>query len=151
MHDHDRPLSARGRSDIPMIAKCIRDANIRPSIIISSSAIRARETARILAAELGYPGEFLQTDKGAYLATAEQLKKLIASQDDGFSSMIIVGHNPGLSDLAEELLPGSTESLPTCGVFAVDIDVDSWALIEDAKASMLLKKKPDLCLGNNGD
>ena len=134
-----------------MIAKCIRDANIRPSIIISSSAIRATETARILAAELGYPGEFLQTEKSIYLATAEQLKKLIASQDDGFSSMIIVGHNPGLSDLAEELLPGSTESLPTCGVFAVDIDVDSWALIENAKVSMLLKKKPDLCLGNNGD
>lgn len=151
MHDHDRPLSARGRSEIPMIAKCIRDANIRPSIIITSSAIRARETARILAAELGFPAEFIQQEKGAYLATVEQLKKLIAIQDDGFCSMIIVGHNPGLSDLAESLLPGSTESLPTCGVFAVDLDVDSWGLIDTANANMLLKKKPELAIGNNGD
>ena len=151
LHDHDRPLSARGRSEIPTIAKCIRGANIRPSLIVTSSAIRARETARILAAELGFPAEFIQQEKSAYLATAEQLKKMIAVQDDGFNSIIIVGHNPGLSDLAQELLPCSAESLPTCGVFAMELDTDSWGLLDGAKAKMLLKKKPDLPINNNGN
>lgn len=128
--DHDRPLNKRGERDAPFMARRIDVAGIRPSLILSSTAVRAWTTAKIIARHLGYPQEFLQREKDLYLASLYGLLDVVAAQDDAFNSLMIVGHNPGLTDFADFLSPGLTDNLPTAGVVAVGIDRDDWSLYE---------------------
>lgn len=126
LSDHDRPLNGRGKRDAPVIAERIRKAGIRPSLIISSPAKRAWSTAKFVAKEISYPVEFLQREKGLYHAGLQSLLETIAQQDQGFNSILLVGHNPGLTDIANFLVPRMTDNIPTCGFVSVLVDQDDW-------------------------
>lgn len=126
--DHERPLNKRGKRDAPEMARRIHAAGIRPSLILSSPAVRAWTTAKIIAAEISYPLEFLQRDKHLYLAGLDNLIDIVDAQENGFNNILIVGHNPGLTYFANYLCPELTANMPTCGVVSVTIDADSWDL-----------------------
>lgn len=126
--DHERPLNARGKRDAPVMAARLKDAGVRPSLIMSSHAVRAWTTARIVAKGISYPVEFLQREKGLYLAGPARIFDLLADQDPGFNSIMIVGHNPGFTDLANHFVPGLTGNIPTCGYVSVSIESDDWNL-----------------------
>lgn len=126
--DRERPLSNQGKKDIARMATHMGSANVRPSLILSSSAVRTWETARLVAAELGYPIEFLQREASLYLADTFQLLDIITAQDDGFNHLMIIGHNPGLSDLAKLLVPGVIDGLPTSGWVTIQLDTKTWGL-----------------------
>jgi phosphohistidine phosphatase len=136
--DHERPLNRRGESDAPIMAKRLLDAGIRPSLILSSPAVRAWNTAKIISREIGYPTEFLQRDIKLYLASANSLIDIVAKQDKGFNSIVVVGHNPGLTELAEYLVPGAVDDIPTCGLFSVSIDSEDWDIRSHPKAALNL-------------
>jgi len=134
--DHERPLNPRGERDAPKMARRINEAGIRPSLIVSSPATRAWNTAKFLANEISYPNEFLQRDNKLYGASLDTLIRYLASQDSGFNSILMVGHNPGLTEFANYLVPHVTNNLPTAGVVSVQIDSDDWDL-RDAKSITL--------------
>ncbi len=134
--DHERPLNTRGERDAPEMARRINEAGIRPSLIVSSPATRAWNTAKFLAKEISYPNEFLQRDNKLYGAGLDTLIRYLASQDSGFNSILMVGHNPGLTEFANYLVPDVTNNLPTAGVLSVQIDSDDWDL-RDAKSITL--------------
>lgn len=76
--------------------------------------------------------------------------KLIAEQDTGFNSIMIVGHNPGLTDFANYLLPNLTDNIPTCGFVSLTIDLKDWNLDRDIETESVIyeypkrvEKKPD--------
>lgn len=135
LDDHDRPLNARGKRDAPEMAARIKHAGIRPSLIISSSANRAWTTAKEIAREISYPPEFLHREKSLYHAGVRSLLDILAEQDVGFNSILMVGHNPGFTDLANYLIPDLTDNIPTCGFVSMLIDRDDWDLhdVEDVK------------------
>lgn len=128
LSDHDRPLNNRGKRDAPVMGERLSEAGIRPSLILSSSAVRAWTTARIIAKSISYPAEFLQKEPRLYHAGVNRIYDVIAAQDEGFKSIMIVGHNPGLTDFANELVPGLTTNIPTAGFVAVLVDSDDWNL-----------------------
>ena len=128
LNDHDRPLNKRGKRDAPIMGERMKNAGIRPSLILSSTAVRAWKTAKIIADQIAYPREFLQREPGLYHAGLNKLYDVIAAQDEGFNSITIVGHNPGLTDLANDLIPNVTDNLPTAGFIAVLVDSDDWDL-----------------------
>jgi len=128
LKDHDRPLNKRGERDAPIMGERMKNAGIRPSLILSSTAERAWATAKIIADQITYPREFLQREPGLYHAGLNKLYDVIAAQDEGFNSITIVGHNPGLTDLANDLVPNLTENLPTAGFVSVLVDSDDWDL-----------------------
>lgn len=140
--DRERPLNKRGERDAPKMGKRMHDAGIRPSLIVSSPAVRAWTTARIVAEQLGYPFEFLQREKDLYLASLDRILDVIVAQDNGFNNLMIVGHNPGLTDLVNYLQPGLTSNLPTAGVVSVSIEQDDWSLYERPKTELLLHDYP---------
>jgi len=142
LSDRDRPLNKRGERDAPVMGKRIADAGIRPSLIVSSPANRAWTTARIFAEQLSYPMEFLQRENELYLASLEDLLDVVAAQDNGFNSLMIVGHNPGLTDFVNYLSPGLTNNLPTSGVISVNIDQDNWKLYERPETELVLHDYP---------
>ncbi len=117
-------------------------AGIRPSLIVSSPAVRAWTTAKVIADAIGYPREFLQRDDALYLASVEGILDVIAAQDVGFNSLMLVGHNPGFTSLANYLVPGITNNVPTAGVISVELDTDDWTLYERPDVKLLLYDFP---------
>ncbi|HEX7062811.1 MAG TPA: histidine phosphatase family protein [Woeseiaceae bacterium] len=140
--DFERPLSRRGEENAPLMAARITDAGIRPSLIMSSPAVRAWSTAKLVARAISYPLEFLHREERLYLAGLDQLLDLLAEQDTGFNSIVVVGHNPGLTELANYLLPGVTRDIPTCGLVSLAIDTDDWNLRDKKPLELLLYDYP---------
>jgi len=142
LSDHDRPLNKRGERDAPEMASRIHNAGIRPSLILSSPAVRAWTTAKAVASQISYPAEFLQRDERLYHAGVQTIVGVLNQQDFGFNSIIIVGHNPGLTDLANFLVPGLTNNIPTCGLVSVTFDSADWDLAGDKKFELALYDYP---------
>ncbi|HNP34963.1 MAG TPA: histidine phosphatase family protein [Woeseiaceae bacterium] len=140
--DKERPLNSRGKQDAPAMGRRIAAAGIRPSLIISSPAVRAWSTARAVARELTYPLEFLQRENALYLAGVDDILDVIAAQDNGFNNLMLFGHNPGLTEFANFLSPGVCNNLPTAGVVAVTIDQDNWQLHTQPATRLLLYDFP---------
>ena len=142
LSDRERPLNKRGERDAPLMGQRVWEHSIRPSLIISSPATRAWATARIIAAAITYPVEFLQREKSLYHASVDAILDVIVAQDPGFNSLMVVGHNPGLTDFANYLSPGLTNNLPTAGVVSVEFDQDDWDLFARPPTKLLLYDYP---------
>jgi len=142
LSDRERPLNKRGKRDAPVMGKRMIEHGIRPSLIISSPAKRAWSTAKLIAAEISYPIEFLQREESLYLASLDQTLGVIVAQDNSFNSLMVVGHNPGMTDFANFLSQGLTNNLPTAGVVSVQIDQDDWNLYERPRTDLLVYDYP---------
>lgn len=142
LSDRERPLNKRGERDAPKMGRRIVAAGIRPSLIISSPAVRAWTTAKVFAKELNYPIEFLQREDGLYLASLDNLLDAIATQDPGFNNLMLFAHNPGLTELANYFVPGLTNNLPTCGVVSLNFDSDDWMLYDRPKTELVAYDYP---------
>lgn len=142
LQDRERPLNGRGQRDAPIMAQHINEAGIRPSLILSSPAVRAWTTAKTIAHEIGYPAEFLQQEDRLYHASIRSLLKVISEQDSGFNNLMIVGHNPGLTDFANYLTPKITDNIPTCAFVSFEIDREDWNLDVDAETRLMVYDYP---------
>lgn len=142
LSDRKRPLNRRGERDAPVMGERILNHGIRPSLIVASPATRAWTTAKIVAAAINYPREFLQKEDRLYLASLDEILDVVVAQDNGFNNLMLVGHNPGLTDFANFLVPGLTNNLPTAGVVSVEIERDDWSLYERPAAKLLVHDWP---------
>lgn len=104
----------------------LRDSGARPSLLVTSPAVRALQTARLVAQEIGYPLEFLQREADLYLATPDEILQVIARQDNAFNDILICGHNPGLTDLANRLTGARIDNVPTCGMVVIESAAKDW-------------------------
>ena len=125
--DYERPLKRRGERDAPRMGRRLREAGIRPSLILSSPARRAWTTAQLIAEAIGCPGERLQREPELYLASLETILAVLAAQSADVSSLMLVGHNPGLASFGNYLVPGSIDKLPSGGVIAVEFEQAHWS------------------------
>jgi phosphohistidine phosphatase len=125
--DFERPLNKRGQRDTPIMGRRYMDKNIRPTLIVTSAARRALETAKLLARTIGYPIEFMHIEKSLYLADADTLLETIELQEDTFSDIVLCAHNPGITDLANQLTRESIANVPTCGMVIIEADTDQWS------------------------
>ncbi len=117
--DHDRPLNARGERDAPAMASRLASAAVRPARILSSTALRARTTAGAFGAALGVD---IELDSALYGAPARVLRA--AASASGAASVMVVAHNPGMTDLAASLSGGGIAHMPTCAVALFRWNVD---------------------------
>ena len=95
-----------------------------------------------MADAINYPREFLQKESALYLAPLDTILDVIMAQDNGFNNLMLFGHNPGFTDMANFLVPGLTNNLPTAGVVSVEIDQDDWNLYERPKTRLLVHDWP---------
>lgn len=128
LDDRERPLSERGERDAPRMGVRLKDRHARPELLITSPAKRALRTAKAVARMLAYPLQRLAIEERLYLAPPERIRDVIAAQDDRLTSLLVVGHNPGLTELVNRLLPDlRLDNLPTGGVVAIDFAARRWA------------------------
>src|SRR6188474_1511952 len=115
LDDHDRPLNARGERDAPRMGRLARKKRLSVELIISSDALRARLTAEAVADAIGYGGQILLDPRLYHASAADILAVLRSAVDDNVTTVMIVGHNPGLEDLVARLT-GDPEGLPTAAL-----------------------------------
>jgi len=126
LSDFDRPLNDRGNRDAPIIGEVLKNKKVKPDLVISSSAKRALTTAKILSDIIGYPIENIEESYEIYETTTQNLLDVVNDIDDINNSVILFGHNPGFTRLANLLGDKYIENLPTCAVAEIELDVDSW-------------------------
>ena len=136
--DHDRPLSKRGKRDAPEMGARLAARGARPSVILSSTARRALATARRVAEALGYPLDEIRSSRRLYFAGAGQILRFIMEQPAEWPEIIVVGHNPGFTDLANLLVPElRLDNLVTAGCVTMDFPTDDWSQIAQVRATLL--------------
>jgi phosphohistidine phosphatase len=124
--DRDRALSKRGKREAEQIGQRLREQDLVPDRIISSSALRARDTARRVAAESGFRGSIDELDE-LYLAEPDAYIKAVQRlADERAERVLVVGHNPGLEGLGL-LLTGEPTSLPTAGLLVCALPIASFS------------------------
>ncbi len=125
LSDHDRSLNKRGVKNAQSIGEFLNAITGRPDLIISSSATRASQTARIIADEIGYPINEIKSTRELYLAWINDILKTISSLPKNIDSCIIVGHNPGLTDLIN-YFGIKLDSLPTASAACIEFETTQW-------------------------
>ena len=122
--DHERPLAKRGKNDAPTIGRLLYRKGLVPELIVSSTAKRARKTAKIVAENCGYRRDIILSDD-LYLAPPAAYAELLQQLPDNVDRIMFVGHNPGMSDLLYALT-GVEEDLPTAALAQIELDVSRW-------------------------
>lgn len=132
--DINRPLNERGEKDAPLMADHLRQSNFCVDQIVSSDAHRAYSTAEIYAASLKVQ---LQHDHGLYMASSDDIVKKARQLNDQFSSVMLVGHNPSMTEAVNTLCADTgIEDMPTCSVAIIEFDVDRWSDIDSSQAAL---------------
>jgi phosphohistidine phosphatase len=127
--DHERPLNKRGKKTAPLMGHLLRDNQLVPELIVSSTAVRARTTAQAAAEACGYPGEVTLTDE-LYLATAGEILRYAQERtEDTLGRVMLVGHNPGMEEVVN-MLSGRREPFPTAALAVFELDIDHWRKLE---------------------
>lgn len=126
LNDHDRPLNKRGKRDAPVMAGILKKYFPRPDMIVASPSKRTRATAEVMATGLGMNKHDIVYDKNIYHADAFTLMHIVGDMENSVNTVLLVGHNPGLTVLANMYAPGITENIPTCGIVGFRTSQDSW-------------------------
>lgn len=129
LDDRERPLNNRGERDAPEMGARLAKRKDRPDLIVSSPAVRALTTARIIARKLGYARKDIVVKERLYGAGVVELLDVIRNADESVTTLMLFGHNPGLTELANHLGPREIPNLPTCGVLHLRFDAVAWAVV----------------------
>lgn len=126
LSDIDRPLNERGLRDAPFMAHMLAGKGVRPDRIISSPANRAYSTAQFFASSFGISPKEIEVVKSIYEAWPDEIIRIVNHLPDQFSTVVLFGHNPTLTAVANMFSNEYIVNLPTCGIFQVEADVRSW-------------------------
>ena len=141
--DLERPLNHRGLGDLPRMGALLRQYGPLPERILSSSAVRAQQTAAGLAKHLDLPTDRLLFDEALYLAPADVLQRALHGLPAGLETALLIAHNPGLEQLIY-ILSGARIVLPTAGLAALELSAASWRQLAPGESRLLYFVVPRL-------
>lgn len=130
LDDFERPLNDRGEKDAPRMGRRLKEKRLTPDIVVSSPAVRALETCKIICESLGVDKKKIIEHKSLYHASEEEILKVVRSlkdrSGDDEENVLLFGHNPGLTDFANRLLNEHIVNIPTAGVVAAQLKINKW-------------------------
>ena len=142
--DFERPLNDRGKRDAPRMGKRLKEKDIQPTLLLSSPAKRALSTAKRIAKVLKYPKDDIKTDRRLYHADEETMLTIVRELKEKQDVVMIFSHNPGLTEFVNSLMDGELDidNVPTCGVVAFKLDLDTWKDVDWGKGKLLFFDYP---------
>ena len=135
--DFDRPLKDCGRREAVELGQRLKADGILPGAILSSPALRATQTAEIIATELGFPVDSISFAENIYEATTANLIGIVQSLEDRHSSTMLIGHNPAMTWLINHLSGGHIANAPTCSIATLRTFSTRWEDAGPATADLL--------------
>jgi phosphohistidine phosphatase len=125
--DQDRPLDKLGEDDALRMGKLMKDKDMIPSLIISSTALRAKTTAELVAKGCGYEGDIF-LDQSLYEAKPKDYLAILETLSDRYSSVLIVGHNPVIEETIQMLTDSSDVlPIPSCALAHLSLPIEKWS------------------------
>lgn len=134
--DRDRPLADRGRRDVAKMGKRLAKRNVKLDLIMSSPATRALATAEVIAKMLDFRRKEIVVNDRLYAYEMDDLLDVIQELGDKLKRVMLVGHNPELTELAHQLTSEITQ-MPTCAIAEFKFDVKSWSSIGKTKPAQV--------------
>jgi phosphohistidine phosphatase len=141
LKDFDRPLNQRGLVSAPEMGRRLANKNLIPDAILSSTAVRAMSTAKLVLDQLESHAEIIK-ESTAYHASIFSLLEIVNSISNDLNVVFLVGHNPGLTGFAEYLTNEQFGNLPTAAVVGIRFNIEDWAHISGSTGSLLLYDYP---------
>lgn len=134
MDDHDRPLSARGIAESEGVGRFLKNAGHAPALALCSTALRTVQTLAIV-----LQGVPQKTTRSLYLAARDDILDEIRETDNTHDSVMVVGHNPGMGELAFALSREDTRllSFPPAALAVFTCDVENWEDVAAARAHLI--------------
>jgi phosphohistidine phosphatase len=129
--DHDRPLNDRGKRDAPAMGWRMKEEEIQPDWIVSSTAARAKATAQLFAEANGYYPDIVYERK-LYMAGVEEYLEVIHGLPEEAACVLIVSHNPGTEQMVD-YLGGVRREMPTAAICVLEYDVSRWVELSKGK------------------
>lgn len=127
LRDHDRPLNNRGKRDAPVMSAYLLDKILTTDAIISSTAVRAKLTARHFQSSFQDSLELVDTSEELYHASVDDILDVVQSIDDQYNRVMIFGHNPGFTSFANTYSNAYIDNVPTCGIVGINFNVMQWS------------------------
>jgi phosphohistidine phosphatase len=140
--DFERTLNERGEHDAPLMGKRLHDKNIIADLIISSPATRAFTTAELFAAQLNYPTAEIKSDARIYEATMRDLTDVVREIEDINDTILLFGHNPGITSFSNLLSDQHIGGMPTCSVVGLELNIFSWKELERHCGKLIMYEYP---------
>jgi len=137
--DHDRPLNKRGRHDAPLMGKLLKDEDLKPDLIVSSPATRAKKTAELVAKQCKYKGEIV-INQALYEAEPKDYLKILERLSVTYKTVLMVGHSPTIEEIIEMITSSSDVIMPTCALAHIRLPIENWADINKQKIKGKLAK-----------
>jgi len=134
--DFDRPLNKRGLRDAPEMGRRLRKRNARPEIILCSPAQRTRQTLDLLIKEIGGTLDIVRFVESIYEASDETLLNLVQSLPESCASAMLIGHNPSIGWLANQLSDVRIDRMPTCAIATLELAAPRWKVIGSCPARL---------------
>ena len=135
--DHDWPLNKRGKRDAPRMGWLLQKEELVPDIILSSTALRARDTTIRVAKSCYYKGQITYADS-LYLGGIEAYLDALKVLPNDFKIVLVVGHNPDMEELVMNLT-GQAEMIPTAALVRIDLTGEDWSTFGNKSKGRLVR------------
>ncbi|WP_027856793.1 SixA phosphatase family protein [Marinobacterium jannaschii] len=142
LSDFERPLNKRGNRDLPGLAQRVQRFQLYPDHLLSSGAVRALTTAKAVSDELKLPSQQIEVVPELYESCYETLLNVLQNQPDRHRHIMLVGHNPGLEDLAYYLTHETGLPCPTASVLHIHLSITSWSELAESCGALELYDYP---------
>jgi len=141
--DFERSLSDRGKSDALVASENLLFKIPSIDLILSSPALRTKQTAEYFRKALNCSTEKIKYLAGLYLAESEKIEALITLVEKDIDSLMVVCHNPGVTDFINSLIPNvRIDNMPTCGIFCATAETDNWVEFKTTEKTFLFFDYP---------
>lgn len=142
--DFDRDLTKKGIKQAKFVGKLFRDRKIHPQKMLVSPATRTKNTAKIIAEKIAYPEENIIFEAGIYDASTSTLLDIIQKTDKETEMLCMVGHNPGVSNLADYLCGLDLEPLSTGSAVCISLTSDQWTGVTEKCGKLEWRLRPEV-------
>jgi len=142
LKDIDRPLNQRGYSDAYLQSKLFAKEHLHPELLITSPAVRAYSTCAIFARAINYSETKINITPELYEASTANIISTLAAINNKINSVALFGHNPGFSNVFDEISDSYIDEVPTCGIVGIKFTIKEWSEIYTKKGESFLSFFP---------
>jgi phosphohistidine phosphatase len=143
LSDFDRPLSRRGSGAVEAMARRLLELELVPDLMLVSPARRTQQTGEIVSRELSIPARRVVREERLYLATPGDLLQVVSDTGPRIAHLLLIGHNPGLSELATSFAPKSLKGgLASAAVFSVAFEAEGWDALGPESVKQVQHESP---------
>lgn len=136
LNDFNRPLKKNRMNEAVRMAAHLKELGFLPDLVICSPALRTAQTAELFCKGLDYRPNDVIRDILLYESSAAEYKRVLEKVKPEFKSLLLIGHNPSLTDFANRYLPIRIDELPTTGVIWVEFESSNWKFEENTLFSL---------------